>query len=122
MCTSGYDHVVRYHTITPRIVADGAEQLVAFLKTVFNAEGDYRSDRPAEVCIGDSLILISDLGPRNVMTAFLYVYVDDVNATYQRAVDAGAHVVEEPLDTPYGDRRCMIEDAWGNTWQIAARL
>jgi len=110
-----------FHTVTPRIVAEGAGQLVAFIKDVFGATGEVRHDRPSEIRIGDSLILISDAGLRNAMPAFLYVYVDDVDATYKRATAAGARVIEAPLDTPYGDRRCMIEDGWGNTWQIAAR-
>jgi uncharacterized glyoxalase superfamily protein PhnB len=111
-----------WHTVTPRIVASGAEQLVAFMKRVFGATGEYESARPSEMRIGDSMLMISDAGPRNAMTAFLYVYVDDAEATYQLALDAGARSIEEPLDTPYGDRRAMIEDQWGNTWQIATRL
>ena len=65
--------------------------------------------------------MISDAGARAPMTAFLYVYVDDADAAYRRALDEGAQSLEEPLDTPYGDRRCMIADRWGNTWQIATR-
>jgi len=53
--------------------------------------------------------------------ACLYVYVPDVDATYRRAVRSRARVLEKPLDTPYGDRRCMDADRWGNTWQIATR-
>jgi uncharacterized glyoxalase superfamily protein PhnB len=98
---------------------EGAEQLVAFLRHVFGATGEYSATRPAEVRIGDSVIMISDAGPRNTMTAFLYVYVADVESTYQRALERGARSVEEPVDTPYGDRRCMVEDQWGNTWQLA---
>ena len=71
------------------------------------------------VLIGDSLLMISDAGIRNSMTAFLYVYVNDTDATFKRAVAAGARAVEDPSETPYGDRRCMVEDEWGNTWQIA---
>src|SRR5690349_17174339 len=108
-----------WHTVTPRIVVEEAEQLIAFLQSVFGATGEYSPSRPAEVRIGDSVIMISDAGPRNTMTAFLYVYVADVESTYQRALERGARSMEEPLDTPYGDRRCMVEDAWGNTWQIA---
>ncbi len=67
------------------------------------------------------MILISDAGARHPMTAFLYVYVDDTDATYRAALRAGARSIEEPFDTPYGDRRCMIEDRWGNSWQIATR-
>ena len=111
-----------WHTVTPRIVVERAEQLVAFIKRVFGATGEYQSTRPSEMRIGDSIVMISDAGVRNLMTAFLYVYVDDADATYRLALDAGARSIEEPLDTPYGDRRAMVEDAWGNTWQIATRL
>jgi uncharacterized glyoxalase superfamily protein PhnB len=111
-----------FHTITPRIVVEGAEQLVAFLRQVFGATGEYSATRPAEVRIGDSVIMISDAGPRNTMTAFLYVYVTDVEWTYRRALESGARSIEEPRDTPYGDRRSMVEDRWGNTWQIASPI
>jgi PhnB protein len=56
---------------------------------------------------------------RDLMPAFLYVYVDDTDSTYERAIDSGAILMEEPADMPYGDRRAMVKDAWGNTWQIA---
>jgi len=108
-----------FHTVTPRIVAKGAEQLVAFIRQVFGATGDYQTTRPSEVRIGDSIVLVSEAGVRGVTTAFLYVYVSDADATYRAALRAGARSLEEPLDTPYGDRRCMVEDNWGNTWQIA---
>jgi len=111
-----------WHTVTPRIVVPDAEQLVVFLKQVFGAIGEYQQTRPSEVRIGDSIIMISDVEIRSTMTAFLYVYVDDTDATYLRAIDAGARSIEEPSDMPYGDRRCMVEDKWGNTWQIATHL
>jgi PhnB protein len=93
-----------WHTVIPRIVAHDAEHLVEFLRHVFGAEGEYRQDRPAEVRIGDSLIMVSDAGIRSPMAAFLYVYVEDNDATYLRALDAGATSLEEPFNTPYGDR------------------
>jgi len=108
-----------WHTVTPRIVAHDAEALVEFLKQVFGATGEYRQSAPSEISIGDSVVMISDAGIRSPMTAFLYVYVSDTDATYRRALDAGVRVLEEPVETPYGDRRCMVEDKWGNTWQIA---
>ena len=108
-----------WHTVTPRIVVHNAKLLVEFLKQVFGATGDCRPDRPSVITIGDSGIMISDAGIRSPMTAFLYMYVNDTDATYRRALDGGARALEEPFDTPYGDRRCMVEDKWGNTWQIA---
>jgi len=108
-----------WHTVTPRIVGHESSQLVAVLKHVFGATGDYRADMPAVVRIGDSIVMISDAGIRPATPAFLYVYVDNTDETYRRAVEAGARSLEEPSDLQYGDRRAMVEDKWGNTWQIA---
>jgi len=54
------------------------------------------------------------------MPAALYVYVDDVDETYRRAIAAGAESIEAPADLPYGDRRATVRDSWANFWQIAA--
>ena len=106
-------------TLVPRVVVDEPAKLVSFIKHVFGATGDYQPDRPAEIRIGDSILMISDASAREVIPAFLYVYVEDTDATYRRALNAGATSVEDPRDMPYGDRRAMIADTWGNTWQIA---
>lgn len=108
-----------WHTVTPKIVVKDAAGLTEFIRQVFEATGDYLLDRPSVITIGDSIIMVGEAGIRSEMTVFLYVYVIDVDATYQRALDADARSVEKPFDTPYGDRRCMVEDKWGNTWQIA---
>lgn len=110
-----------WHTVTPRIIVHGAEKLVEFVKTVFGATGQYRSQAPAELRLGDSIIMISDAGVRDPMPACLYVYVESADITWQRAIQAGAQSIEAPLNTPYGDRRGMVKDPWGNTWQIATR-
>jgi PhnB protein len=109
----------RYHAVTPRIVVSDVAAQVAFLRAVFDAHGVVDPGRPAEVRIGDSLIMVSAAGVRDLFPAFLYVYVDDADATYRRAVDAGATTLEAPLDTPYGDRRAMVRDPFGNVFQIA---
>lgn len=108
-----------YRSITPRIVVDDVEAQVHFLREVFAATADIDPGRPAEVHIGDSVIMISSTAEREPFPAILYIYVDDADKTFQRAVDAGAHVLEEPLDTPYGDRRAMVRDPFGNVLQIA---
>jgi PhnB protein len=108
-----------WHTVTPRIIVSGAEKLVDFVRGVFGATGDYRPEAPAELRIGDSIIMISDAGVREPMAACLYIYVENADEIWQRAVKAGAQSIEAPLDTLYGDRRAMVKDAWGNTWQIA---
>jgi PhnB protein len=109
-------------TVIPRIVVPGAQQLVEFIKHVFSATGDYHSDRPAVLSIDGSMIMISDAGIRDIARAFLYVYVADTDETYRRALQAGARSLEEPSNLPYGDRRGMVEDKWGNVWQIATHI
>jgi PhnB protein len=105
--------------VIPRIVSNQAEQLVQFIKYAFGATGDYVSERPTVVNIGGSLIMISNADVRDPMPAFLYVYVEDCDQTYQRAIKVGAKSLEKPGDVPYGDRRAMVKDQWGNIWQIA---
>jgi PhnB protein len=109
-------------TVIVRIVVPNAEEFVDFVKSVFQATGDYHPDRPAVLNIGGSLLMISDMGIRERATAFLYVYVTNTDETYKRALQAGGRALEEPGDLPYGDRRAMIEDRWGNVWQIATYL
>jgi uncharacterized glyoxalase superfamily protein PhnB len=109
-----------WHTVTPRIVVRDPENLIGFLSAVFHAQGDFRNTLPSEIRIGDSIVMVSGGdGLRDPMPAFLYVYVDDSDSTYKRALLAGATSLEEPADMPYGDRRAMVRDRWGNTWQIA---
>ena len=108
-----------WHSVTPRIVVHDPDVLIEFLKQAFGATGDVRTDRPSVIRIGDSLVMVSSVGPRDAMPAFLYLYVDDIDTTYQRALAAGARSLEEPKDVPYGDRRGMVEDPCGNIWQVA---
>ena len=110
-------------TIIPRIITSQPEEMVRFVKEVFGGQGEYHDNRPAEIRIGDSLIMISSGdGLREFMPAFLYVYVENVDETYGRAIEAGAESLELPADLPYGDRRAMVRDVWGNLWQMASRM
>jgi len=109
-----------WHTITPRLFTADVAGLVGFMRSVFDARGEYDSGAPAVMTIGDSKLMVSDGGEiRQPTPAFLYVYVEDADETYRRAVAAGADTIEAPVDTPYGDRRATVKDRWGNTWQIA---
>ena len=103
------------------MVVSDPEGAVQFLRDVFGATGDLAPGRPAELRIGDSLVMVSSLGERDLFPAFLYVYVDDADSTYKRALDHVAESVEEPVDTPYGDRRAIVRDSSGNVFQIAHR-
>jgi uncharacterized glyoxalase superfamily protein PhnB len=111
-----------YHTVTPRLFVDDVEALAQFLRDTFGATGDVEPGRPAELLVGDSIIMISSATEREPFAGFLYVYTDDADATYERALAAGATTLEAPLDTPYGDRRAMVRDPFGNVFQIAHRL
>lgn len=108
-----------YHSITPRIVVRDTQGLISFLRDVFGGTGEAQDDRPVEIRIGDSLVMVTPAGARDPFPAFLYVYVGEADAAYRRAVAAGAETLEAPLDTPYGDRRAMVRDPFGNVWQIA---
>jgi PhnB protein len=110
-----------FHSVTPRMVVSDVATEVEFLRVVFDAVGEVHADRPAEIRIGDSLVMVSSAGERDLFPAFLYVYVDNADIAYRRALEAGAASMEEPLDTPYGDRRGMVRDPSGNVFQIAHR-
>ena len=111
-----------YRSVTPRIVVDDVNAQVRFLRHTFGATGEVEPDLPAEIRIGDSLLMISSSGERQTFAAFLYVYVDDADTTFERAIEAGARIIEHPVNTPYGDRRAMVSDPFGNAFQIAHRL
>jgi tRNA-Thr(GGU) m(6)t(6)A37 methyltransferase TsaA len=110
-----------FHSVTPRMVVLDVATEVEFLRAVFDATGDVHAGRPAEIRIGNSIVLVSPAGDRELFPAFLYVYVDDVDSVYQLAIAAGAISIEPPVDTPYGDRRAMVRDISGNIFQIAHR-
>jgi PhnB protein len=111
-----------WHSVTPRIVVHDPAGLIRFLRRTFDAVGEFVAVAPSQMRIGDSIIMVSGAGPRELRPAFLYVYVDDVDRTYQRALQAGAVSLEEPRIVPYGDRRAMVTDPFGNDWQIATHL
>ena len=107
-------------TVIPRVFTQDVAGLVRFLKLVFRAEGDMHRGAPARMRIGDSFIMVSDGDrAREARPSFLYVYVENADETYQRALEAGALTIEKPVDMPYGDRRATVQDPWGGIWQIA---
>ena len=67
-------------------------------------------------------IVVTAASERVLFPAFLYIYVDDPDRAYQRALAAGATTLEAPRDTPYGDRRAMVRDPFGNVFQIACPI
>ena len=108
-----------WHSVTPRLFVHEAPKLVDFLKHAFGAAGTFRTDGPSEIRIGDSIVMVGEVGVREAMSSFLYLYLEDTDAAYRRALEAGATVIEEPSDMFYGDRRATVRDPFGNIWQIA---
>jgi PhnB protein len=108
-----------WHTVTPRLFVPEAAKLVDFLKHAFGASGTFREDGPSEIRIGDSIVMVSEAGVREAMPTFLYLYLEDTDGAYRRALEAGATTIEEPGDMFYGDRRATVRDPFGNIWQIA---
>jgi PhnB protein len=115
-------------TVTPYLIVDGAAKLMDFVKAVFGGEEIFRMARPdgkimhAEARIGDAVIEMSDANeqfPARPMP--IHVYVRDVDATYARALAAGATSYYAPVDQEYGDYDCAVRDALGNNWYIGAR-
>ena len=111
------------HSITPRLFVSDVEKQVSFLKHAFGATGEFRRDTPCDIHIGDSIVMVSDASAiREPMPAFLYLYLEDIDGAYRRALEAGATSLEEPTDMFYGDRRGMVRDPFGNIWQIATHM
>lgn len=117
------------HSITPYLTVSEAGRLVHFLKQAFDGIERARILRPdgtvlhAQVRIGDSLLMISEpQGQWKPRPSMLYLYVADVDATYKRAIRAGAQSVIEPIDMFYGDRAACVKDVAENDWWIATHI
>jgi uncharacterized glyoxalase superfamily protein PhnB len=115
-----------YHSVTPYLMVVGADKLIEFTQRAFGAEELMRHSTPegrvmhAEVKIGDSRIMLTEAcGKWSPMPAMIYLYVDDADATYRAALEAGATSLQEPADQFYGDRSGAVKDASGNHWWIA---
>jgi PhnB protein len=118
-----------YHSVTPYLVVDGAARVIDFLKQVFDAQEVTRLAAPggrighAEMRIGDSVVMLGDAHDGHApMQAMLHVYVENADATYQRAMGTGATSVQAPMDQFYGDRSGAVKDPCGNLWWIATHI
>ena len=119
-----------YHTVTPYLTVPGAAELIEFLKVAFNAREKERIMGPdgvighAEVIIGDSVIMLADPkgGDCGPMPGAFYLYVDAVDAVYNRALEAGATSTMAPADQFWGDRLAAVKDRFGNVWNLATHV
>ena len=117
------------HSITPYLVVEGIPKLIDFLKQAFGAHETFRLTRPdgvvmhTEVKIGDSIVMMgAPMEAGKAKPCSLYLYVGDVDAVYQRAVQAGGTSVREPSDQFYGDRTGGATDPCGNDWGIGTHI
>jgi PhnB protein len=120
-----------YHTITPYFSVRNARRLIEFLEQAFDGQVLEKTALPdgtvtnAQVKVGDSMVMVGegakDMEGRSLMPAMLYMYVEDADAVYGKAMQAGAKSIMEPIDQFYGDRSGAVEDLAGNQWWIATR-
>ncbi|MGA8767045.1 MAG: VOC family protein [Candidatus Acidiferrales bacterium] len=116
-----------FHSITPYLIVPGAAQLIDFMKAAFGAEERFRITRPggdtvmhAEVKIGDSIIELAEANAQFPPTpAAMVIHVNDVDAAFNRAVDAGATPFQPVADQDYGSRGGSVKDMCGNSWHIS---
>lgn len=118
----------RYHTITPQTIVDDARETIEFVQNVFDAEIEeiYENEghiMHSEARIGDSRIMMASSSEDIADFPFmLNVYVDDVDATFAKAVELGATPLREPEDQFYGDRTGGVRDTQGNQWWISTHI
>ena len=123
-----------YHTLTPYLAVDDAAKAIDFYKEAFGAEEMFRMEGPegkighAELQIGDSKLMLSDPFPQSSVrppgerggpTGSVFVYVEDVDATFDQATAAGATVTMPLEDMFWGDRFGSVTDPFGHVWSLA---
>ena len=122
-----------FHTVTPHLIMKDAAGAIEFYKNAFGAEETSRMPGPdgkvmhAELKIGNSMLMIADefpdmgsSGPKSIggSPVTLHIYVDDVDALFDRAVKAGGKVTMPLADMFWGDRYGRLEDPFGHQWSI----
>jgi len=121
-----------FHTLTPHVIVKGAGEAIEFYKKAFGAEEICRMPGPdgmvmhAEVKIGGSVMMVADefpsmgvRGPQGGSPVTLHLYVEDVDAAFEKAVAAGAQVSMPVMDMFWGDRYGKLTDPFGHEWSIA---
>ena len=118
-----------YNSVSPYLIVDGAQKMIDLLKGIFQARELRRYDGPngtimhVEVCIDDSIIMISDATADYPANEFLlHVYVPDVHATFNKAIELGCEVVERPVNKEGDpDTRGSFKDFSGNIWAVGTQ-
>ena len=126
-----------YHSVSPALTIDGAAEAIDFYERAFGAKERLRMPGPdgeiahAELEIGDSVVMLSDPFPQSSVkppsqlggtTVGIFVYVEDVDAVFQQAVEAGATVTMPVDDMFWGDRFGSVTDPYGHHWSLATHV
>ncbi|MGH7778547.1 MAG: VOC family protein [Candidatus Binataceae bacterium] len=126
-------------SITPYLIVRNAGEMIDFYKKVFGATEKFRLDMPdgrighAELAIGGAAIMLSDEFPdmgflspiaigKGRSPVAIHIYVEDIDATYRKALAAGATTLREPETQFYGDRNAQVKDPSGHSWDISSHV
>ena len=126
-----------YHSVTPTLTISGASNAIEFYKKAFDAKEMYRFPGPdgksimhAEIRIGDSAIMLCDempemgcLSPKSTggPSGSIYLYVNDADSVFSKAISAGANLMMPMMDGFWGDRVGILSDPFGHRWTVATR-
>jgi PhnB protein len=126
-----------YHTVTPSLFVTGAAKAIDFYKKALGAEELMRFAGPdgkimhAEIKVGDSIVMLADempemggRGPKTIggTPVSFFVYGENVDAAWKRAVDGGAKELQPLADQFWGDRAGCLEDPFGHHWWLAQHI
>ena len=117
-----------YHTVTPSLTQESAQRTIDFCKQAFGAKLRMKIAGPsgrimhAEIQIGDSVVMLTDAIRDPAEPASLFLYVEDVDKAFARAVKAGATPVMPPANMFWGDRFGALTDPFGNKWALATHV
>lgn len=124
-----------YHTVTPYLVVSDGNRALEYYEQAFGATGVNRMDGPggkimhAEFKIGDSMVMLSDeMGPNKSPQSLggspvsMFLYVEDVDSVFNKAVSAGAKPDMPPQDMFWGDRFGKLTDPFGHNWALATHI
>jgi uncharacterized glyoxalase superfamily protein PhnB len=115
-----------FRTVTPYLIVEKAGEVIEFLKRAFGAQVTFQMMNPdgsighSEIRVGDSMIMLSSAREQwKAMPAMIHLYVEDCDALYAKAIEAGAEAIMPIADQFYGDRSGGVKDVAGNYWWMA---
>ena len=118
-----------YHSVQPYLVVKGADKLIEFMKQAFGATENHKITGPdgkighAEMQVGDSRIMLGEARKEwTPMPTGIYLYVEDADAVFKKAIEAGGESIMPVANQFYGDRHGGVRDPAGNLWWISTRV